>query len=676
MEITLFSDDFLKFPLGAFPYDREHSAMGEYHFFPCEGYTGEWFDPQTDYNWRGPTWLVTSQNGKHFMEQQRVQEVNPKWSMPTLAAGSELWKNFTLEADIRVLSKERPCGFLVRFQTPLAAYAFWFENDKVKFVKIKRADRRVLAERDFECDCLHFYHVSISCIGDEFTASIDGRTVLSARDKEYSWGYIALCAYMPTQYTDVRVSCSAEEKKALCKREKAQKKELKKESAKHPQMKLVKKISLGNFGAGRQIRFGHLTGTDEWFFIICQHQKRVYKDRYPFISCMTAVSMRTGKVLWQKGEPRDSDDVYEITTDLPFQIYDIDGDGVDEVICAWDYRLRILDGSTGTEKASVVVPENSQDASSLTGIEFKTHAMQYLNVDAIRIVNVSGNERPSDIMIKDRYARLWVYDCNLKLKWYFNHNNTGHFPYAQDFDGDGKDEIFACYNMISPDGKLMWQLPVETDHCDEIIAGKFDPDNETPVLATVNGWEGFIICNTDGRILLKDINGHSQRISAANYRPADKGFEIVTTTYWGPQGIIYMHDGRGRELWHKQMRCNGNTVAPVNWDGNGTELFMTNPSVKYGGLMDGEGRMVVPMPDDGHPQCCTEVIDLCSDHRDEIVVWDRHSMWIYTQDKKSRLKDGKEYVPEKFPHFNGSNYRGECSWPVWKESTVNEKRKL
>ena len=68
---------------------------------------------------------------------------------------------------------------------------------------------------------------------------------------------------------------------------------------------------------------------------------------------MTAVSIDTGKVLWQIGEPIDDDSVYELTTDLPYQVYDIDGDGIDEVITAMDFQVKILDGRNGNIKKTM-----------------------------------------------------------------------------------------------------------------------------------------------------------------------------------------------------------------------------------------------------------------------------------------------------------------------------------
>lgn len=670
-DTILFQDDFQGFPIGDFPYDREHSAMGEYHFFPTQGFHGQWYDPIASYRYRGATWCVTENKGKKYMEQMRVDAPAPAIACPTLVGGSKDWEDYTVTASLRPLTKEEPCGMLVRYQTSLMHYGVFFQQDSLAVYKVEKTQRKLLGTAPFPMDTDNFYALEIRCQEETLTCLVDGKKVLTVQDSTYQTGSIALAAYMPVQYAKVQVTATAKDYASLTQRQQDNARRVLEKRASFPQPKLWKIIDLKNFGAGRQIRFGHLTGTEEMFFIICQNQRRVFKDRYPGISCMTAVSVETGDVLWQIGEPSTDPEIIQLTADLPIQIYDIDGDGVDEVIVARNFELMILDGPTGKIKQSIPTPKNLEDPTKLKGIEFKKHAFDRLNVDAIRIVNVSGNSRPSDIMIKDRYARLWVYNKDLELLWTFTHNNTGHFPVGYDFDGDGKDEIFSCYNLISSDGKLLWELPVHTDHTDEIIIGPFDPDHKE-LIALVAGWEGFMIVDPEGNILVRDINGHGQRISAGNYCPNRPGLELCTTTYWENQGILYMHDCKGNELWHLELGNNGNLISPVNWVGDGTELVLLNGNISLGGMMDGDGDQVVMFPDDGHPDLCAEVIDLTGDSRDEIVLWDQHTMYIYTQDREAPVvKKGKEYTPEKYPHYNASNYRGEYSFPRWTDKKEN-----
>jgi hypothetical protein len=661
MNTILFYDDFSNFPLGPFPFDPENSAMGEYHYIPDPGEKGAWYDPIMGLGYRGPTWLVTApfMDGRRCMEQMRIEHHQDKRAVPTLRAGDTEWTDYSAVVSIRAASAEEPCGFLFRYQTSLQHYGFFLVPGGAEIQRITKLERKTLASCIYDWNVDSFYELEITVKGGTISARIGGQPVMECSDPAYETGCIALAAYMPAQYRWVKVGAEKDAAESMQKAAAAKKAAAAEKRIRHAQPALWKRIGLGNFGAGRQLRFGHLTGSDEMFFVICQHQRRVFKDRYPFISCMTAVSLKTGNVLWQIGEPRDDPDVIRLTTDLPFQVYDIDNDGIDEVICSWDFRLMILDGRTGKVKKEIPTPENTDDPAAIAGIEFKRHAFRRLNVDAIRIVNVSGKSRPSDILIKDRYARIWVYDCDFNLRWKFCHNNTGHFPYGHDFNKDGRDEIFSCYNMIDSSGKLLWKLPIDTDHTDEIIFGPIDPDHPEGILAIVSGWEGFMLVDLEGRILVRDINGHGQRISAGNYCPGRKGHEICSTTFWENQGIIYLYDCKGKELWHREQRCNGNVITPVNWDGDGTDLILLNGNVTHGGLMDGGGDVVVSFPNDGHPDLCAEALDLTGDDRDEIVLWDRKSLWVYTQDRPSA---GTGKKPEKYPTYNVSNYRGEYNF--------------
>ena len=51
--IYLLKEDFKNFPIGEFPYDKNHSAMGEYHFVQYPGYYGKWYDPVCNYRYNG-----------------------------------------------------------------------------------------------------------------------------------------------------------------------------------------------------------------------------------------------------------------------------------------------------------------------------------------------------------------------------------------------------------------------------------------------------------------------------------------------------------------------------------------------------------------------------------------------------------------------------------------------
>ncbi len=661
--VYLAKEDFRDFKIGAFPYDPEHSAMGEYHYDPPAGYPGNWYCPITDHGWRGPLWLITNAGERRVMEATKLRR-NDLFDRNVLVTGEDDWSDYTVEVEMRVLDTSLSGELGFRYQNSRCYYALCLAAGQVKFLRRNHAETVELFARAYEYNCDRFEQLKVECRGEEFHCYLNGRLVCTVRDTAFPRGKVALAAETAVQFANLLVYTDAATVRRSRAERQRRKEELMRLQQEYPQPQLWKRIDLRDFGAGRSVRFGDLTGNGRYDIVIAQCQKRIYKDAYANISCLTALDL-DGNVLWQIGEPN-PEHAY-ITADLPFQIADVDLDGANEVIVAKDFQLMILDGRTGRVKKAIPTPLAADPDEALYTVPYGHYAFDRLNVDSIRICNFSGRPQPTDILIKDRYSRLWAFDNELNLLWkYRGGGNTGHFPFTKDLNGDGREEMFVGYHLVDADGRTIWKLPVKTDHTDEIIIGRFAPDRDEELIALVAGHEGFIIADLAGRILVKQEIGHAQRLSAANYRPDLPGFELAVTTFWGYQGIILIFDCHGRLLHSWEPGTNGNMITPVNWSGDGRELMLLNGHPEKGGLVDGWGRQVVRFPADGHPVRCAEVIDLTGDCREEIVLWDEHEMWIYTQDRE--FTGERIYSPEKYPTYNGSNYRGEYSWPGWKSN--------
>ncbi|TCT13109.1 hypothetical protein EDC18_10972 [Natranaerovirga pectinivora] len=655
--IVLQKEDFSDFKIGDFPYDPDHSAMGEYHYYPPKGYRGNWYSNLADYGLKGPMWLIVKDGNQKAMESQVMELVRP-WAWNMLVTGNESWDDYILEADIKMLNSNIQSGLAFRYQNSRCFYGVCFEEGKIKAIMRNHEDYVELVSESFVLQKDKKYSVKVIGKDNNFSVYIDDKLVLEFNDNTYATGKVAIFAKGPTQFSNLSVSCTKESYEKLLQKKNQEALALEEERKKYPQPKLWKTIDLKDFGAGRNIRFGDLTGDGQCDVIIAQCQKRVFKDRYGHISCLTAFDLE-GNIIWQIGEPNPEHGY--ISADLPFQIADIDMDGKNEVIVSIDFKLMILEGSTGKVKMSIDTPISDDPMETLySGVPFDQYAFDHVNVDCIRICNFTGKEKPTDILIKDRYNRLWAYDNQLQFLWKYHDGITGHFPFTKDINGDGKEEMVVGYNLVDSNGKKIWTLPVETDHTDEILIGPLDPTKDEDIIGMVSGDEGFILCDLEGKILLKELIGHAQRISAGNFRPEEKGYEIAITTYWGSQGIVMIYNGKGERLYSFEPGTDGNMITPVNWTGDGQDLILLNGNVEKGGMIDGYGRRVVTFPDDGHPDLCAEVIDLTGDCREEIVLWDKEKMYIYTQDNE--ISQEKICDKEKYPHYNGSNYRGEFSW--------------
>ena len=245
--------------------------------------------------------------------------------------------------------------------------------------------------------------------------------------------------------------------------------------------------------------------------------------------------------------------------------------------------------------------------------------------------------------------------------------NTGHYPFAADVDGDGRDELAIGYSLYKHDGTQLWTLEKELkDHADGIAIVRMSGDaKDEPRIFCCASDEGAFFADVHGRIVRDHRVGHAQNPSVANLRDDLPGLEVLSMCFWGNQGIVNLYNSRG-ESYHEFEPCqHGSMCFPTNWTGKSEEFIMLTPNPQDGGMFDGLGRRVVRFPDDGHPDMCNAVLDLTGDCRDEIVVWDPYELWVYTQDDNPR--QGRLYRPRRNPLYNYSNYQATISLPAWSE---------
>jgi hypothetical protein len=150
-------------------------------------------------------------------------------------------------------------------------------------------------------------------------------------------------------------------------------------SVAHAQVE-VSRIDIGSAGSGKRMLLGDVTGDGRMDFVMMQGDQMA-DDRYigHQVNCLTAFDFE-GNQLWQVGNPANGEST---GSDIPAQIYDLDGDGYNEVLACMDNdvvsrKFVVLDGRTGDVEATYDYP--STDAH-----------------DTIVIANFSGNARPMDV---------------------------------------------------------------------------------------------------------------------------------------------------------------------------------------------------------------------------------------------------------------------------------------
>ncbi len=334
------------------------------------------------------------------------------------------------------------------------------------------------------------------------------------------------------------------------------------------------------------------------------------------VTCVTAYRL-TGELLWQKGDS--SGRPGNFGSDFPAQIYDIDGDGCLEILCVMDNRFLILEGATGAVK------------------EYHPLPSRYAH-DCIMIANLSGKERPEDIILKDRYRHMWAMNRRFELLW-THEGNLGHFPWCSDVNGDGYEEVMAGYDLLDHNGKLLWSCRDLEDHADCLWVGDVNGDGKPEIAVG-----GSVTClySAQGEELWRyEGSVESQHIALGKFLPGLPGLQVAGLDrirrgdgykgQWDGKDGMFLLDGNGRELWKEDRKTKGwLTIVDSlsNWNGEGRDYILAYR--RGGGVMpalyDGMGNTAVSFPADGY------VLhgDLFGRNKEDVIVYSKETARIFS----------------------------------------------
>jgi len=414
-----------------------------------------------------------------------------------------------------------------------------------------------------------------------------------------------------------------------------------------PKATIYARIPLGEY-AGKLIRIGDLNGDGKPEFVFAQNERIGPGDIYKHITCLTAIDIH-GNVLWQKGTPNIAN--YEVTSDLPVGIIDINDDGKDEVLCCMNFDILIIDGETGKVLKSKPTPKSREGGGYCEGPET---LFERITGDCIVFCDLRGLGKPRDFILKDRYNNVWAYTGDLEELWDYS-GKLIHSPLVYDFDDDGRDEVFVGDALLDDNGKVLWQIDIY-DHCDSAVAYKYG-DRLILALAYQEGGFYFLDALT-GDILKEHHLGHAQVLSLGHFDPNINEPLICAQTYGGGLNQ-FLFNLKGELIFAAFNKVFG--WVPVNWIGDGTELLASSK-----GLYDCYGNLLVKFPD-SHSRskwgAKVFVWDVGNDPRDEVLVWDEHYLTIYTQ--AERIK-GKVYKPIRRlfnqTFYGGGNFVSQPNW--------------
>jgi rhamnogalacturonan endolyase len=649
----LLTEDFSTWPRG--PLATDVGAHTEYQYIAEARPQTRWTVATFRYN-LPPSWEIRKLNQKNVLVQSAFN-TDQHWH-PLVQTGSAFWSDYCVEMEFQPAETNQRNGMVFRYQNNRCYYFLGIESDSVKLIRVQHEkafrvpDEVVLASGSLTA--CHDFPIKLTAqvTGPEITCTLPDGTKLQASDNTFTKGKIGLLSDSPTVFHKISVSCSKPVSRKIQEEEHFFLELQDSIITTNPGMVPYKKVLLGVFGVARNIRFGDLNGDGETDILLGQVVHHGPKDRNSELSCLTAMTL-DGEVLWQKGQA----DPWktQLTNDVAFQIHDLNQDGNNEVIYCMNQELIVAEGSTGKIIKKISTPLSPGGKPLASGHNIFPRILG----DCVFFCDLQGKGYDSDIILKDRYNYVWAYDENLKLLW-LNECRTGHYPYACDVNGDGKDELALGYTLFSPEGKKIWSLDKTlSDHADAVALVKLKTDGPLYFLCAASD-EGFFLANLEGEIVKHHRIGHVQNPAIANFRNDLPGLETATVNFWGNQGIVSLFNSNGDLVDSFEPTPFGSMCLPLNWNGSNEELYILNANAHFGGAWDGYGRKALAFPDDGHPDMCYAVLDITGDPRDEIVVWNPKELWVYTQDRPAPagLEPAK---PKRNPLYNYSNYQATLS---------------
>ena len=381
-----------------------------------------------------------------------------------------------------------------------------------------------------------------------------------------------------------------------------------------------KTIELEPDFSGQWLVAGDLDEDGELEFVTARNHNQV-------VTAMSAYKL-DGTQIWKWGEAGAGGST--LTYDVPVQIYDIDGDGKNEVIFSEEGFFVILDGSNGKEINRYPLPEGLRVA------------------DCITFANLRGGEHASDIIIKTRYTKLWAYTSDWEELWSWTPSDgykTCHHPTPVDLDGDGKDEIMAGYTMLDDDGTEIWtfssnKVTLASGHldCCRVVETGNTPE-EFRFVITCCGANLVAFLDGAGNVLWEISGHHFESADAAEISPDRKGKQIFVDIDHRPYGdspirLIHtdgIHIGTYVTNYSRHHRL-------VDWNRDGfDEIVLANALT----ICDGAGNRVVSFDLDGEaegirveqpagdPGPLVSVVDMTGNGVEEVVLHTDRKIFVF-----------------------------------------------
>lgn len=406
------------------------------------------------------------------------------------------------------------------------------------------------------------------------------------------------------------------------------------------QPQVIAALRLGDYGS-QLVRFGRLGHDGRLAAVFVQ------SDSSRQITCVTAISLSDGSLLWQDGATDTNN--FRVFADLPVQVFDWNKDEVDDVIFFKDNEIRILNGADGSILQSVP---------AYTPYSLYIYHPNRLGERAGLVLHHRGG----NVLLNSDLAVEWAVE-----------NTFSHFPMSVDIDGDGDPELLSNYRMIRSDGSVIWQRDDIGMHNDAANWGDVTCSGQTEIAIATSGKS--ILLNREGKTIWRGVEDHAQHITIGSFLPSNCAKQVATIDRDKKgSGILRLYDSRGRILWEKggmgeiAMMTRLDSWVP---DVSESLILISRSADKPPTIYDGRGNIVARLPFpparvrqegvDRYTKHFAQHFDIDGDGVEEILLSNEKALWIYAN-RGRRLRSVVDKPRQTLPHprvFNSTFYTGQ-----------------
>lgn len=560
-----------------------------------------------------------------------------------LAAGDENWSDVHVRCAVTPLAAQNqrgggPCGIVARYRDARNFLALVYDRDgRLKLLRRDGEDFAILAGAHLPHEAGHPLSFALTVTGNLAQGEAGG-VAIKARFEGLKQGKAGLFAGGAGRFGPLGVETTKKDAARLEKARAVREKAAARVQRRNPKLQLDQEVDLRGLLHGPNVRLADVDGDGRPELLVAQGSKRVaQRCQLTRLTCLTLLDL-DGKVRWQAGVPDESADAAPYEGDLPFQIADVNGDGLLEVVCAFGFDLQYRDAKTGKLLWSFSPPEMIKYP---VGRDFKEIAPgfglpwgdEYINLDVAHLstCNVQGRPSARDLLIKDDAHHFFVLDPFNNAEVLLRHRGV-HGPaiWAGDLDGDGCDEFLAGRSFVDHTGKSLWVRGGRDRPWAAAALDLLAPGGRNRTILVCGGDDGLGYLALDGSERVR-VPGSMRRMAVARFRSDRAGLQVATVTGGEHPGIARLHDAVGRTLWTRELPLPGGApgvAVPVNWAGRDEELLLYALAPGTG-LLNGRGEWAVEAPAQG-PCAYADIVEgYVADGRDGLAAWDARKLAIY-----------------------------------------------